>query len=123
MKLKLKSIMLVGGWIGASEFIRNELLFKSFWLDKYNSLGLDFPSSMINNLVWAIWSFTLAGLIIYLSEKLNFRSSIIVTWLFAFGMMWLVIGNMNVLPYRLLIFTLPLSLIEVIIAILISKKT
>jgi hypothetical protein len=121
--MKLKSIILVGGWIGASEFIRNELLFKSFWLDKYNSLGLDFPSSMINNLVWAIWSFTLAGLIIYLSEKLSFRSSIIVTWLFAFGMMWLVIGNMNVLPYRLLIFALPLSLIEVIVAILISKKT
>ena len=123
MKNKFKLIILVGGWIGLSEFVRNELLFKHLWIDKYSSLNLIFPSSMVNNMVWAIWSFVFAGLIIYLSKKLSFKSTIIVSWLFAFLMMWLVIGNMNVLPYKLLIFAVPLSLIEVAVAALISNST
>ena len=58
-----------GIWIGLSEFIRNELLFKSYWLQKYASLGLQFPSGPINNALWGIWSLFLAGVTLFLQEK------------------------------------------------------
>lgn len=110
------SFFIVGSWIGFSEFLRNELLFKYYWIEKYEELGVVFPSLMINNLIWAVWSFILSGLIVFLSRKLKFIENVIVTWLFAFVMMWLVIGNLNVLPYGLLFFAVPLSLVEVVVA-------
>jgi hypothetical protein len=63
MKNAVMATVCAGLWIGFSEFLRNELLFKSFWLEKYESLGLTFPSTPINNAVWVVWSFVLAGLI------------------------------------------------------------
>jgi len=39
-----------------------------------------------------------------------------------FVLMWLVIGNINVLPYGILIFAVPLSVLEAFIATLIIKK-
>jgi hypothetical protein len=37
-------------------------------------------------------------------------------------MMWLVLGNLAVLPHMLLLYALPLSLLETFIATLIIKK-
>ncbi len=37
----------------------------------------------------------------------------------AFVMMWLVIGNLSVLPYGLLVYAIPLSILESFIATLI----
>ena len=36
--------------------------------------------------------------------------------------MWVVIGNLGVLPYGLLLYALPLSLLEAFLAALIIKK-
>lgn len=122
MKKKLLAFFLSAAWIGFSEFVRNELLFKSHWINKYNSLNLVFPSEMINNAVWGIWSFLLAGLIVFLSTKLRLIENIVVSWLFAFVLMWLVAGNLNVLPLSLLLFAIPLSIIEITLACFIASK-
>lgn len=115
------AFLLSGLWIGFSEFLRNELLFKGHWLEKYESLGIIFPSSMINNLVWALWSFILAGLILFLNAKLNMLENLLITWIFAFVLMWLVVGNLAVLPFQLLLFAIPLSLLEVLLAVFICR--
>lgn len=122
MKEKLLAFFASGAWIGLSEFIRNELLFKSLWIEKYESLGLVFPSEMINNALWGVWSFVFAFLIVFLTPRLKFLETIIAAWVPAFIMMWLVVGNMNVLPIKLLIAALPLSIVETALAAFITYK-
>jgi len=122
MKNKIFAFLVSGFWIGFSEFVRNELLFKSYWIEKYAALGLDFPSKMANNMVWGIWSFAMAGLILFLSNRLTLKGTIFASWWSSFLMMWLVVGNLNVLPTKLLLFAIPLSIIEVSVAAWISKK-
>ncbi len=116
------SILLAGLWMTASEFIRNELLFKDKWTGHYQELGLVFPSEPINGIVWVIWSLISAGMIYILLKKFSYWSAVVISWVFIFVLMWLVIGNLGVLPFGLLIFAIPLSLLEVIIAALIMKK-
>lgn len=59
MNKNILAFLAAGIWISLSEFNRNELLFKTYWLQKYASLGLQFPSGPINNALWGIWSFLL----------------------------------------------------------------
>jgi hypothetical protein len=116
------AILLSGTWISASEFLRNELFFKSYWIDHFQGLGLEFPSSMINNAVWGIWSFVLAGAVWYLSRKLKAIESLVAVWVLAFVLMWLSSGNLGVLPFAILIWAVPLSVLEVFLADWIVRK-
>jgi len=116
LKKSILPIVLATAWIGFSEFLRNELLFKSYWIEHYRSMGLVFPSEMLNNAVWGIWSLVFATAIYLISRKLSLRQTTFLGWLTGFVMMWLVIGNMGVLPFELLYYAVPMSLIEVFVA-------
>jgi hypothetical protein len=83
MKHRVLALFTAGIWISALEFIRNEILFKHYWTEKYQSLGLAFPSAPINNALWGLWSFLFAALILYLSSRLKLIENIAVSWLFA----------------------------------------
>jgi hypothetical protein len=115
-------VLLATIWISLSEFVRNEFLLKSFWTEHYKSLGLDFPSAPVNRAVWGIWSLFFAVSIYIVSKKFSLLHTFILSWFTGFVLMWLVIGNMGVLPYSMLYFALPLSLLEAFIASLIIKK-
>lgn len=117
----LLAILASGAWIGLSEFTRNELCFKKLWIDKYANMGLGFPSEMVNNALWGVWSLLLAGMIVYLTLKLKFWETVIISWMAAFVMMWVVIGNLNVLPETLLWFAVPWSIAEVLLASVIAR--
>jgi hypothetical protein len=121
MKRAILAFLAAGVWISISEFMRNELLFKSLWIEKYASLGLEFPSALGNNLMWGLWSFILAFAVVYILSKLGVIETMVMIWLMAFVMMWIVIGNLNVLPYALLLAAVPLSIIEVAVAVIISS--
>lgn len=116
------AILLAGIWMTASEFIRNELLFKEIWIDHYKNMGLDFPSEPVNGIVWVIWSLLSAGIIYVLLKKFNFWSTVFISWTTIFVLMWLVIGNLGVLPFGLLVFAVPLSMLEVLLGAFIIKK-
>jgi len=122
MKKNIAAFLASGAWIGISEFARNEILFKSYWIDKYAGLGLVFPSDNVNNAMWGAWSFMLAGLVVFLVRRLGLLEAVAAAWLAAFVMMWIVIWNLNVLPTGLLLFAVPLSVLEVALAALISRK-
>ena len=109
-------------WINLSEFLRNELLFKSYWLEKFADLGLTFPSNALNNALWGVWGFLLAGSIAFSARRLPLASTIMISWTQAFLLMWVVIGNLNVLPLGLLPIAVPWSLVEVALAALIARK-
>lgn len=79
-------------------------------------MGLTFPSETINGVLWAIWSYILAISIYLISRKFNWLESALIGWLMSFVLMWVVIGNMGVLPSQILYSAIPLSLIEVFFA-------
>jgi hypothetical protein len=51
------SVILTGIWVNVSEFFRNEVLLKTYWVDHYRSLGITFPSSPKNGMMWVVWGF------------------------------------------------------------------
>jgi hypothetical protein len=122
MKKPILSVLLATVWISASEFIRNELLFKSCWVDHYQKLGLTFPSEPVNGAVWGLWSLFFSVFIYAVSRKFNLLQTVLLCWFAGFALMWTVIGNMGVLPFGLLVFAVPLSLLETFLAAWICKK-
>ena len=122
LKTSILPILLATFWISISEFVRNEFLVKSYWTDHYSKLGLVFPSEPINGAVWGIWSLLFAIAIFILSKKFTLLQTTFLSWFVGFVFMWVVIGNLGVLPYGLLVYAIPLSLLESFIASLIIKK-
>lgn len=122
MKKTIFPVLLATIWISISEFARNEFLLKTYWTSHYEELGLVFPSESINGAVWGIWSLAFAMAIFIVSKKFNFLHTFLLSWFVGFVLMWLVTGNMGVLPYSILVFAIPLSLLETYLATLIIKK-
>jgi hypothetical protein len=81
-----------------------------------------FPSEPINGAVWGVWSLLFAIAIFIISRKFNLNETALLSWLVGFVLMWVVIGNMGVLPEGLLLYAVPLSLIEAYLASLIMHK-
>lgn len=116
------AVLAAGIWIGFSEFLRNELLFKHHWLGKYASLGLEFPSAPLNNALWGVWGFILAGCIVALIRRVSFRATAALIWTLGFLLMWIVTGNLDVLPLGLLPVAVPWSVAEVGVAVAVARK-
>jgi hypothetical protein len=122
IKKTILPVFLATIWISLSEFVRNEFLVKSFWEQHYQNLGLKFPSEPVNGVVWGIWSLFFAGAIFILSKKFSLIQTSLLAWFVGFVMMWVVIGNLGVMPFRLLTYAIPLSMLESFIAAFIIKK-
>jgi hypothetical protein len=122
MKKTILQILLATIWISISEFVRNEFLLKSYWTGHYEGMGLGFPSGPINGAMWGVWSLVFAIAIFIISKRFNLVETTFLGWLVGFVLMWLVIGNMGVLPFRILWFAVPLSVLEVFVAVWIIKK-
>lgn len=116
------AIAAAGLWINLSEFLRNELLLKSYWLDHYQKLGMGFPSEPVNGLLWVLWGFVLAAVVHAVCRRFGLWESIVICWATGFLLMWIVIWNLNVLPAGLLFYALPLSLLEVAVAAIICRR-
>lgn len=113
MRRQLLAIFLATFWSILSEFIRNELLFKQIWVNHYQGLGLVYPSAPINGAVWVLWSLIFVVGLHRILTRFSLVSGAMLAWLMGFGLMWVATGNLLVLPFSLLIFAIPLSLIEV----------
>jgi predicted neutral ceramidase superfamily lipid hydrolase len=116
------AVVLTGIWVNASEFFRNEVLLKTYWVDHYQSLGMTFPSEPRNGMIWLAWGFLFAISIYLISRKFNLIKTALISWLMAFVLMWLVTLNLNVLPSAILIYAVPLSLLEAFIGSYICIK-
>jgi len=125
MNLQLRGIaavMLAGVWVNASEFLRNEVLLKSYWVEHYQSLGMAFPSELLNGMVWLAWGFLFALAIYLISRKFDLMQTTLISWLLGFVLMWVVIWNLNVFPSAILVYAVPLSLLEVLVGAYICRK-
>jgi len=115
-------ILLATMWISISEFVRNTFIFNSYWTEHYKDLGLTFPELPINGAVWGIWSLCYAIAIFIFSKKYTLLQTTFLSWFVGFVFMWLVIGNLGVLPFAILPYAIPLSFIESFIAAYILFK-
>ena len=115
-------IVLATLWISISEFIRNQVLFLNYWQGLYKDLGLEFATKPINGALWGLWSLVFAIIIYFIAQKYTLLQTTALAWVLGFVMMWIVIGNLGVLPVQLLIFAIPLSLLEAFVATWIIKK-
>ena len=115
-------ILLATIWISISEFVRNQLLFKSYWIEHYQGLGLTFPAEPVNGAMWGIWSLLFAIIVFILAKKFSLWETTLLAWFVGFVLMWVVIGNLGVLPPGLLVFAIPLSFLEAFLASFIVKK-
>jgi hypothetical protein len=122
LKKTIFPIFLATLWISISEFVRNEFLLKEHWTNHYESMGLVFPSEPLNGAVWGIWSLCFAIAIFILSKKFTLLQTTFLSWFVGFVFMWLVVGNMGVLPFGILPFAVPLSLLEAFLASFIIKR-
>ena len=122
LKKTILPIFLAAIWISISEFVRNEYLLKSYWTKHYESMGMVFPSEPINGAIWGLWSLCFAIGIYTIAQKYSLNQTALLSWFFGFVLMWLVTGNMNVLPFGILPFAIPLSILEAFLASLIVKK-
>ncbi len=125
MNAKSRNIIAVaftGIWVNASEFFRNEVLLKKYWVDHYQSLGMIFPSAPKNGMIWLAWGFLFAIAIYLISRRFNLIQTALISWFMAFVLMWVVTWNLNVLPGAILIYAVPLSLLEALIGSYICIK-
>jgi hypothetical protein len=122
IKKTILPVLMATIWISISEFVRNEFLLKPYWSEHYKKLGLIFPAEPINGAVWGLWSLLFAVAIFVISKKFNLLQTCFLSWLVGFVLMWIVIGNMGVLPFGILFYAVPLSLLEAFVAAFIIKK-
>lgn len=115
-------IVLVFFWISLTLFLRNEILLKHYWTSHYEALGLVFPSKPINGVVWMLWSLSFSIVIYLHALKFDWVGAALMSWFTGFVLMEVVVGNLGVLPMGILVFAIPMSLLEVFVASLIAKK-
>lgn len=122
LKKTILPIFLTGIWINISETIKWELLIKFYWIEYYQNVNLVFPSDFVNIIVWMIWGFMCGITIFTFSRKFTILQTTLMSWFVAFVMMWVVVWNIGVLPTKMLLFNIPLSLFEAFIGALICNR-
>ncbi len=121
LKKTVLPILFATIWISISEFVRNEFIVKTYWTEHCKSLGLIFPDEPINGAIWGLWSLLFATAVFIIAGKFSLLQTTFLSWFVAFVMMWVALGNLGVLPFRLLYVAIPLSLLEAFIASLIIR--
>jgi hypothetical protein len=119
LRFTILPIVLASAWIAVSEFVRNQVLFTSYWVEHYQGLGLVFPAAPINGAMWGAWSLLFAIAVFVITRRFSRLEATVLAWLCGFAMMWVTIGNLGVLPFRLLLPAVPLSALEAFLAVMI----
>ena len=122
LKKTILPILLIGIWLNVAITIGWLFILEGYWIEKYNSLNLVFPTGLINNITWMIWGFMLATIVFILSKKFNTLQTTFLVWFVAFPMMWIIVWNVGVLPTEMLLFNVPFTFIVTYIGTLICKR-
>jgi hypothetical protein len=65
---------------------------------------------------------TFAGTLYVLSRKFSLIAAAVLGWVMGFVLMWLTVANLGVLPLMILLPAVPLSALEVFLALLILRR-
>ncbi len=124
-------VLITSIWINASEVFRYFILVmpkvKAYWGNLESVADMNWTIFGI----WGIWDTLLTAMIVFLfwlyTQRFgnNIRSiliSAVLAWVFFFVLYWVGVANMGYSDWSILWITLPLSLIELIIANFIASK-
>ena len=106
------AVLLASAWISINEFIRNTFVLHDAWVSHYQGMGQSFPEAPVNGAVWGLWSLVFAVVVLVISTKFNLIQTTIISWVIGFALMWIVIGNLGVLPMAILPVAVPWSVVE-----------
>lgn len=118
----LLALLAATAWISINEFVRNQLVLADHWNAHYAALGIAFPAEPINGAVWGLWALCFAVVILILAKRFSLFETTALAWSIGFVLMWLVIGNLGVLPYGILTIAIPWSMVEAFGAAWIAKR-
>ena len=118
----LLAILATTVWISLNEFLRNQLVLIDHWTQHYAAMGLTFPGEPINGAVWGIWSLCFAVAIFFMARRFSLLETSVLAWGVGFVLMWLVVGNLGLLPMSILPYAIPWSMVEAFGAVWIVKK-
>ncbi|MDH3219774.1 MAG: hypothetical protein OEO19_09600 [Gammaproteobacteria bacterium] len=116
------AVIAAGLWMNFSEFIRNEILLKEYWLDGFNDIGLTFPSAPVNGASWGLWAMIFAAFLTWLITRFSILQSTVISWVLGFVLLWIAMWNLGVLPEGILYWAIPWSFAEVYVAGFISRR-
>lgn len=125
MAIKAKTgwqVLLVAVWINFSGTVRWMLFAKPRFDALYKGMGLEYPNTLVINILWMLWGVLAAILVVFLTKKFTILHTMVLSWLVVFAMTWIVLWNSAVLPLDLLWIAVPWSLFEVFVAALISNR-
>jgi hypothetical protein len=109
-------------WIATNEFVRNQLVLVDHWTGHYAAMGVTFPGEPVNGAVWGIWSLCFAEAIFVMAKRFSLIETTALAWSVGFLLMWLVVGNLGVLPFSVLRCAIPWSMLEAFGAVWVVKK-
>jgi hypothetical protein len=122
MKRYALAVLASGTWVNLCEFLRNEVVLKGQWEGLYEELGLEFPDAPINAALWVVWGFVFSACLVTLRQKLSSTETCLVGRVMGFVLMWIVIGNLQVLPLGILPIAVPWSMVEVGLAVFLAQQ-
>lgn len=120
-KKTIWQIFVISIWINIFESLR-WILFAKPDVDTYfKAANLVLPNQPINNILWLIWGIIIAVMIFIISKKFSVLQTTFIVWITVYVMHWIALWNMTVLPINILWLAVPLTFINVLIGVLISK--
>ena len=106
------AVLAITAWISVHEFVRNQVVLVEHWTAHYAGLGLAFPAAPLNGAVWGLWALLFAVAVVWLAQRYTLWAVGLTAWWMGFVLMWVVIGNLGVLPVGFLPVAVPWSLVE-----------
>jgi hypothetical protein len=87
----------------------------------FKEANLVLPNEPINNILWMVWGIIIAVMIFIISNKFKVLQTTFIVWIAVYVMHWIALWNMAVLPINILWLAVPLTFINVLIGVLISR--
>lgn len=116
------AVLAITTWVSINEFVRNQVVLAEHWTSHYAELGLTFPAAPLNGAVWGLWALLFAVVVVWLAQRYALWAVGLTAWWVGFLLMWVVIGNLGVLPVDILPVAVPWSLVEAFGAAWIARR-
>lgn len=123
MGLKASLTPVVAGWmwISACEFGINAYWLKAQWEEYFSALGTGFPGAPMQLLVWAGWALLYALTLRMLLARFGAIFAGLISWFMVFGLMFVALGNINLISVEMLTLVVPATLAEALSAAVIMS--
>jgi len=116
LKSSLTPIVVGCVWIAGCEYGINEYWLKSQWTDYLSGIGIAYPGSLENILVWMGWCLVYALTLRIMLSRFDVLLAGLTSWILVFGMTLISLANFGAMPTEMLKLYVPASLAEAISA-------